>query len=175
MRHIPRTILIVLALILALPIAVAGAAPSADLPGGPYSTAFRVQNLSASANANCSYTLYTDAGATGFSASLPAIAAVCTDGDDDAALERIEALVEASLVIVEQGPVETRYGLLETVRQYAAQRLAEAGGRDALRNRHAAWFLTLAETAAPELAGEAQGGWFTRLEVEQDNLRTALA
>jgi predicted ATPase/DNA-binding SARP family transcriptional activator len=107
--------------------------------------------------------------------SLPAVAAVCVGGDDDAALRRIEGLVEASLVIAEDGPGETRYRLLETIREYAGQRLDESGGRADLRARHAAWFLELAESAAPELSGERQGTWFAKLEAEQDNLRAAFS
>lgn len=107
--------------------------------------------------------------------SLPAVAEVCTAGDADDALLGIEALVEASLLIAEDGPGGTRYRLLETVRAYAVQRLEATGGRHDLRQRHAAWYLELAETAAPELSGERQGAWFARLEAEQDNVRAALA
>ena len=107
--------------------------------------------------------------------SLAAVATLNAAGDDDLALRRIEGLVEASLVIAEDGPGETRYRLLETVREYGAQRLAAAGARDDMRGRHAAWYLELAEAAAPELSGERQGAWFARLEAEQDNLRGALA
>ena len=106
---------------------------------------------------------------------LDAVAAVSTEGDDDLALQRIESLVGASLVIADIGPSTTRYRLLETVRQYAAQRLGDMPGRNDLRHRHADWFLGLAEQAAPELAGERQAWWFARLEAEQDNLRAALA
>jgi predicted ATPase/DNA-binding SARP family transcriptional activator len=106
---------------------------------------------------------------------LDAVAAVSTNGDDDLALERIEALVGASLVIADIGGSTTRYRLLETVRQYAGQRLGDGPERDALRDRHATWFVGIAETAAPELSGERQGHWFARLESEQDNLRAALA
>jgi predicted ATPase/DNA-binding SARP family transcriptional activator len=107
--------------------------------------------------------------------SLAAVAAVCAGGDDDAALRRIEGLVEASLVMAGDGPGETRYRLLETVRQYAAARLEAGGSGDGVRGRHAAWCVELAEAAAPELSGERQGAWFARLEAEQDNLRVALA
>ncbi|HEX3265644.1 MAG TPA: BTAD domain-containing putative transcriptional regulator [Candidatus Limnocylindrales bacterium] len=96
-------------------------------------------------------------------------------GDEDAALQSIEALVEASLVIAGDGLLESRYRLLETVRQYAAQQLDESGRRAEVRRRHSAWFLRLAEAAAPELTGAGQNAWFARLETEQDNLRAALA
>lgn len=106
---------------------------------------------------------------------LDAVASVGTGGDDDAALGLIEGLVAASLVIAEDGLGGTRYRLLETVREYAAQRLAEGGGDAELRAAHAAWALALAEAAAPELGGERQGWWFARLEAEHNNLRAALA
>ena len=59
--------------------------------------------------------------------TLDAAAAVCLDGDDARALELVERLVDASLVVAEERDGEMRYRLLETVRQYAAERLAEAG------------------------------------------------
>jgi predicted ATPase len=106
---------------------------------------------------------------------LAAVVEVGGRGDEDAALQHLEALVEASLVIAEDGPGETRYRLLETVRQYASQRLAETAMGADVRGRHAAWCLALAEAAAPELTGEHQNTWFARLEAEQDNLRAAAA
>jgi predicted ATPase/DNA-binding SARP family transcriptional activator/Tfp pilus assembly protein PilF len=106
--------------------------------------------------------------------SLDAVAAVCLAGDDGA-LELIERLVDASLVISDEVPGETRYRLLETVRQYAGGRLAEEGAVEGVRAAHASWCLDLAETAAPELSGNRQGWWFVRLEAEHNNLRAALA
>jgi predicted ATPase/DNA-binding SARP family transcriptional activator len=106
---------------------------------------------------------------------LEAATAVCLDGDDDAGLRLVEALVDASLVTSEDGPAGTRYRLLDTVREYAAQHLAAAGLDGRLRDAHAAWALGLAEAAAPELGGERQGWWFARLEAEHNNLRAALA
>jgi predicted ATPase/DNA-binding SARP family transcriptional activator/Tfp pilus assembly protein PilF len=110
--------------------------------------------------------------------SLAAVAAVCLEGDEERALEIIERLIEASLVSAEEGsPVdegETRYHLLETVRQYAAQRLAALDATAELRRSHAAWCRSLSEEAAPELSGSRQASWYRRLEVEHDNLRAAL-
>ena len=68
-----------------------------------------------------------------------------------------------------------RYRLLETVRQYAAERLAACGEESAFAKRHAGWGLALAEEAEPELTGERQAWWFSTLEAEHDNLRAALA
>jgi predicted ATPase/class 3 adenylate cyclase len=91
-------------------------------------------------------------------------AEVCTGGDQDAALEVIDGLAAKSLVAAEPAEDGTRYRLLDTVRYYAADRLAEAGGTDAARDRHAAAFAGLAERER-ELAVLAR---------EQDNFRAAL-
>ena len=92
-------------------------------------------------------------------------------------LDLLARLVDKSLVQAEaERGGEARYRLLETVRQYAAERLAEAGEAAAARDRHAAWCLALAERAEPALRGPAsRRAWLARLEAEHDNLRAALA
>ncbi len=67
----------------------------------------------------------------------------------------------------------TRYGLLDTVRAYAAERLAEAGEADLTARAHAKWVVGLAEAAEPQLNGHEQLAWFARLSAELDNLRSA--
>jgi predicted ATPase/DNA-binding SARP family transcriptional activator/tetratricopeptide (TPR) repeat protein len=101
--------------------------------------------------------------------TLQAAAAVCVGADESKALDLVGRLVERSLVVGDLREGETRYRLLETVRQYTAERLAEAGELDETRRAHALAFLSLAEEAAP--TGESLG----RLALEQDNLRAALA
>jgi predicted ATPase/DNA-binding CsgD family transcriptional regulator len=90
----------------------------------------------------------------------------------EAIRERLLHLVNTSLVQVdhEQG----RYRLLETMRLFCLERLAEAGETPYLRRQHFAWYLQLAEDGAPLLVGPGQEAWFTRLEQEHDNVRAAL-
>ena len=90
-------------------------------------------------------------------------------------LDLLTSLVEKSLVPFEDQGAEARYRLLETVRQYARDRLLEAGQAEAVRDRHRDWFLALAEEAGPKLYGPEPGAWMDRLEREHDNLRAALA
>ena len=82
-------------------------------------------------------------------------------------------LIEQSMVVVDEDG--DRYRMLETVRQYARERLLESGEAQAWSERHLAYFVALAEEAEPELNGPQQGDWLQRLELEHDNLRSALA
>jgi predicted ATPase/class 3 adenylate cyclase len=109
--------------------------------------------------------------------TLEAAEAVCAGHDlaSHDALEALGHLVDKSLVVVQEQDGEIRYRLLETVRQYAGDRLREAGEAAPLRDRHRDWFLALAERAAPELKGRDQHVWLARLGAEHDNLRAALA
>jgi predicted ATPase len=84
-------------------------------------------------------------------------------------------LIDKSLVHVEEGSGDRRYRLLETVRQYAAERLQEAGERSAFERRHRDWYVALAESD-PTPAGELPARTMLRaLDRERDNLRAALA
>jgi predicted ATPase/DNA-binding SARP family transcriptional activator len=99
---------------------------------------------------------------------------VCTLGSDpEPIIDVIAALVDKSLVVAD-GAGDVRYRLLETVRAYAAERLAEAGERDAARAAHAGYFLRLAERAEPALRGPDQLVWLARLATEHDNCTAAL-
>ncbi len=68
-----------------------------------------------------------------------------------------------------------RYRLVETVRQYAQDKLDDAGEADAARSRHLAFYLAMAERASPELVGPNQGVWLARLDLEGENLLAAHA
>ncbi|HET9673273.1 MAG TPA: BTAD domain-containing putative transcriptional regulator [Gaiellaceae bacterium] len=82
---------------------------------------------------------------------------------------KFESLVEKNLVLREGG----RYTTLETLREYALERLRDTGGLEAMQLRHAEFFVGLAERAEAELRGPAQLTWLTRLDVEQANIWSA--
>src|SRR6185503_16860774 len=90
----------------------------------------------------------------------------------DDAVYLLIALVEKSLVVADDDG--DRYRMLETVREYAREKLAITGGANAVRERHRNFFLALALNAEPNLAGPEQAIWLQRLEDEHDNLRSAL-
>jgi non-specific serine/threonine protein kinase len=106
--------------------------------------------------------------------TLEAARTVTEDGlDEIEALDRLTRLVDKSLVVVERPEGEaTRYSLLETVRRFALEALADAGEQPAARERHRDHFLALAESA--ELAGPRLGAWLARLEADHENLLAAL-
>jgi predicted ATPase/class 3 adenylate cyclase len=97
--------------------------------------------------------------------TLESAEAVC-----DAGLDTIESLVDKSLLRVREG---NRFWMLETIREYAAERLAVSVDADEVRRRHAKYFLSLAEEAEPHTL-RMDPEWLNRLESEADNLRAAL-
>ena len=110
--------------------------------------------------------------------SLEAAEAVCVGEPLEAEdiLDGVAALVDKSLVVMEAGDGAARYHLLETVRQYGLERLAEHGGAERYRERHAHHYLAFAERFAPLLiGGEHEPGLLARIAVEHDNLRDASA
>jgi predicted ATPase/DNA-binding CsgD family transcriptional regulator len=92
-----------------------------------------------------------------------------------AVLDLLARLVDKSLVVGETGQGGTvRHRLLETLRDYGRERLAESGHEPAVRARHAAYFLALVERVEPLLEEADLAGWLSRLDAEHDNLRAAL-
>jgi tetratricopeptide (TPR) repeat protein len=81
--------------------------------------------------------------------------------------------IEGGTVALDSGDTEMSYRMLETVRQYAAEQLSSEE-QAKIGYRHAAYYLSLAERAEPELTGEAQAEWLDRLERELENVRAAL-
>lgn len=110
--------------------------------------------------------------------TLEAAEAVCTDKPDEHAgtietLDALGRLVERSMVVVDQGRT-TRYRLLETIRQYANERLVESGEGDAWRARHLAHFLGVAQSSRLPVRGPELVEWLAWLDAEADNLRAAI-
>ncbi len=95
-------------------------------------------------------------------------------GSSETFLVDLEALVGWSLVRSESSDGTVRLSMLETVREYALDRLRGEGRLDEVRERHARHFLELALTAESELSGLHQNEWLNRLEHEYDNLTTTL-
>ncbi len=116
--------------------------------------------------------------------TLEAAEAVAAGGDIEEweVLDLLAHLSDKSLVVVDEngsagGGGEVRYRLLQTVRQYALERLgapADVDEASALAERHGRWFLDLAGRAESEMGGAGQAAWLERLETEYDNLRGAL-
>jgi predicted ATPase/DNA-binding CsgD family transcriptional regulator len=111
------------------------------------------------------------AGGFGLEAARSVAAGGAVAGDD--VLGTIGRLVDKSLVAASERGGEARYRLLETIRQFAADRLDDAGEVAATRDRHLAHYLAFAEGIEPELRRDMDA-WRTRLEAEHGNLRTAL-
>lgn len=112
--------------------------------------------------------------------TLDAAASVVDAHDDYEALAWLSALHDKSLLQVQRADgvdaaSRPRYGLLETVRQYARQRLDDRGESGAALLRHAGFLLELAETAAPHLDGPQESVWMARLHAEHENLAAAMA
>jgi non-specific serine/threonine protein kinase len=114
--------------------------------------------------------------------TIEAAEEVCAAGAEvegaDEVLDLLTHLVDKSLVLVadqhQQQVGEARYRLLETVRQYGREKLEESGEEDEFGQRHANFFLRLAEEAEPHLKGHRQVAWLESLEREHDNLRAAM-
>jgi predicted ATPase/serine/threonine protein kinase len=90
-------------------------------------------------------------------------------------LDGVSSLVDNSLLRQDEHPDgESRFVMLETIRQYGLECLLPSGEADEIRHRHAGLFLSLAEEIEPELKGAQQSRWLKRLEDEHDNMRGAL-
>ncbi len=108
--------------------------------------------------------------------TVEAAEAVCTPGLSLDALDGLDSLRNKNLLRQEESPKgEPRFLMLETIHEYAREKLGASGESEDLRRRHAEYFVALAEQAEPELRGARQGLWSARLRVEHDNLRSALA
>lgn len=109
--------------------------------------------------------------------ALDMVEAICADEQLERLriLQLLSSLVNRSLVVVETFVgAEARYRLLATMRDYAAEKLEEAGETVWLRDRHLDFFVRRVEEIVPELTGPDQQVWFRRLEGDHDNMRAAL-
>ncbi|MFD4181155.1 BTAD domain-containing putative transcriptional regulator [Rhodococcus sp. NPDC058514] len=107
-------------------------------------------------------------------ASLEAAERVCVEAvEQDEVLELLTSLAEKSLLVTE-GDGAPRYRMLTTIKEYAADRLAEAGESDVARQAHLAYFTDLTETAEPHLRRAAQLEWLATLEADHDNIGAAM-
>ena len=108
---------------------------------------------------------------------LEAIEAIC-DAKGDLpvdTLDGVSSLLDKSLLRQEEGPEgEPRFVMLETIHEYARERLEASGEAEEIKRLHAEYFLALAEGAEPELTGPDQLACLQRLEAEHDNMRAAL-
>jgi tetratricopeptide (TPR) repeat protein len=112
--------------------------------------------------------------------TLEAAEGICTGEGVEASnvLDLLTQLVDKSLVVVERPEGEARYHLLETVRQYAVDRLMESDEAACVRTRHLNWYVTMGEGAYPDLLeprSRRREATLKRLRTEHDNLRGALA
>jgi non-specific serine/threonine protein kinase len=107
--------------------------------------------------------------------TLEAAEAVCAGGEIDEAmvLDLLTQLVEKSLVVL--SPEGGRYRLLDTVRQYAQERLVKSDESDATRAKHLGFYLDLVERARPELKGPQQAAALSRIDADRENLLVAHA
>ena len=106
--------------------------------------------------------------------TIDAAEAVCADAvlPAEAVLETVTSLVDWSLLTTEERCGAMRYGMLESVRQYAREQLVQAGEDDQLSRRHLAWLLDLAGRA--DLDGTDQSAWLDLLEADHGNFRAGL-
>ena len=116
--------------------------------------------------------------------TLDAAEVICADsGDRPAVLDGLASLAANSLLQVQQSaaaadaglpPAAPRVIMLETIREYGTELMAARSEAAEIRQRHAAYYLALAEQAGPALTGPEAAGWLARLDTEHDNLRAAL-
>jgi predicted ATPase/transcriptional regulator with XRE-family HTH domain len=108
--------------------------------------------------------------------SLEAAETICSSVDLPLSIifDLLDQLSDKSLIIAEPGESETRYRFLETIREFAREKLVESGESQAIHNRHLAYFAQWAEKAEAGMRGSDQILWANRCETEHNNVRAAL-
>jgi hypothetical protein len=115
-----------------------------------------------------------------FAGSFTAEAATAVAGDNELSAwdvrDGLDDLVAKSMIVLDAGPdASTRFRLLETLRQYALERLDDTGHTERYRRRHAEFYASFAEFAGSGLEGPEEAAWVRRFDGERDNLRAAVA
>jgi predicted ATPase/class 3 adenylate cyclase len=106
--------------------------------------------------------------------SAEAVCGPASELDGLDVLDGLMALADQSLVRAEEVDGATRFRMLDTIREFASERLSESGERPAIEARHTAAFVSLAEALTPRLSGADQRRWLGRLERDHDNIRAVL-
>jgi non-specific serine/threonine protein kinase len=108
--------------------------------------------------------------------TLKAIESVCIGNGikKSEVLDTLSQLVDKSLVVTSQISGKKRYSLLETIREFALEKLAQSQEMESTKNRHLDFYLQFVEEAEPKIKGPEELIWYARLEAEHDNLRAAL-
>jgi non-specific serine/threonine protein kinase len=108
--------------------------------------------------------------------TMEAAESICVDEalEPGEILDLLLHLVDKSLVVAETQASEPRYHMLETIRQYAREKLDEAGEAVQVRGRHLEYFMAWVEEVEPRLRGPEQIVWWDRIETEHENIRSAL-
>ncbi|WP_109002352.1 BTAD domain-containing putative transcriptional regulator [Streptomyces rishiriensis] len=150
------------------------ACATAALPADATATGGSAADVSAagglSAGASAGRRLPADASAV---AGLPPAAPAAEGLPPENVVDLVTALVDKSLLLVDESDGRVRYRMLGTIREYLVEQLGAAEG-EMTRRAHAAYFLELAEAAEPQLLGADQVTWLARLAAEQDNVQAAL-
>src|SRR5215472_15352693 len=107
---------------------------------------------------------------------LEAVEVVCADDRLPPArmVDLVGALVDKSILVVDRREGSTRFGTLETIRQFGRERLAASGEEASTLRRHRDWIAALAERAGKEWHGASQASWLDRIEKEIGNIRVVL-
>jgi predicted ATPase/class 3 adenylate cyclase len=108
--------------------------------------------------------------------TLEAAEAVCGPDSSINIFDGLDSLTRQSLLYMDQGlDNEPRFMMLETIHEYARQKLIESDQVEQIKGQHADYYLALVERAEPEMRGKKQAYWSAKLRSEHDNLRTALS
>jgi tetratricopeptide (TPR) repeat protein len=105
--------------------------------------------------------------------TFEAVEAVCRLDRALDVLEGLASLVDQSL-LRQEGDIEPRFSMLETIREYAWDKLGERGEGDAPRRQHAEYFASMVMAAEPDIKGEREAAWFERFDRDRENIRAAI-